>query len=316
MFKIIWIVLLVFFIISLLGACSKSPLDNTKPEITVIGVEDGAVYNTGITPQISANEEVTWDITLTKNGNIINYSRGDTISDVGEYILIIKATDNAGNEQTLASISFKISDDNTAPNVNITSPIDGSLLGENPVTVQWTINDESPYTWELYIGGATNPEITGNQNSTHSYTFDPVELFENYYGGVRIRVEATDEVGNNNDNYVDVIIDTRPDIVFGDNGSGNYWWDVNDGNLIIYVANNGPSTAGESRVKVNFNNGQKIDYIQVPSIESGANIELPGVDMPSIGGGANIYFDVILDVDNDVKESNENNNEDSDFLVT
>ena len=321
LFKIMSTVVLVFVIITLLGGCDNVPIadtiiDDTNPVITVTGVEDGEVYNTAVTPQISADEDVTWDIVLTKDGNSVDYARGDSINQVGEYVITIKATDNSGNEQVYGSISFKFSDDHTSPSVNITSPSDGDTIGENPVTVQWEINDESTYTWELYIGGTTNPNATGDQSSVHEYTFDPADIFESYSGTVRIRIEATDEVGNDSSDHVDVTVETRADLIFGDNGGGTYWWDVSSGNLIIYVANDGPSTAGESTVEVYFSNDDRTEYIDVPTIDPGENIELPGVEMPSVGGGENIYFDVILDVYEEVDESNENNNEDSDFLVT
>lgn len=318
-FKIMSTVLLVFVITFLLGGCDNGTIDevvdNTDLVISVTGVQDDVVYNTDVIPQISANEEVTWEIVLTKDGNSIDYNRGDTINQVGDYVITIKATDNSGNEQIYGPISFKISDDNTSPSVNITSPSAGVTLGENTVTIQWEINDESPYTWELYIGGTTFPNATGDQSSAHEYTFDPVDTFENFSGGVRIRVEAEDEVGYDNSDYVDVTIETRPDLVFGDNGSG-YWWDVSGGNLIIYVVNDGPSTAGESTVEVYFYNDNRTEYIDVPSINSGENISLPGVEMPTVGGGENVDFDVILDYHDEVDESNETNNEDSDFLVT
>lgn len=219
MFKIMGTVLLVFVVISLLGACDNGPIDTTAPVISVTGVEDGEVYNTSVTPQISANEEVTWDIGLTQDGTSINYEKGDTIIQVGEYVLKIKATDSAGNQQIHDDISFEIS---------------------------------------------------------------------------------------------------KPDLVFGDNGGGyNFWWDIDAyGNLIIYVVNDGSSTAGESTVEVYFSNDDRTEYISTPSIEPGENVGLPGVEMPSVGGGQNIYFDVILDYHDDVDESDETNNEDSDYHIT
>lgn len=317
------------FLLFALSACNGgdgTPIpdtDNTEPVITVTGVVDGVVYTTSVTPQISANEEVTWEIVLTKNGIEIDYTRGDTISQAGDYeFTIIKATDNAGNEQIHDPISFKISNDYTAPSVNITSPSGGATLGENPVTVQWDINDESPYTWELYIGGTTDPNATGDQDDPHYFTFDPLDTFVNYSGGVRIRIEAVDEVGNDSTDYVDVMMETRADLVFGDNGGEyGYWYDIVSGadyslNLIIYVANDGPSTAGESTVRVYFPKDDRYEYIPTPAIEPGENIELPSVEMPSVGGGDNIDFDVILDFHDDVDESDETNNEDSVSIVT
>lgn len=206
--------------------------------------------------------------------------------------------------------------DETDPIVDITSPADGAQLGENDITIEWDITDDSPYTWGLYLGGGV-VEATGDQDDPHTYTFDPADpdYFGSYHGNVTFRVEAVDEQDNASSDSVSVSIDTRADLIFGDNGNG-YWWDISNGNLIIYVANDGPSTAGESTVEVYFYNDDRTEYIETPSIEPGENIQLPGVEMPTVGGGDNIYFDVILDVNDEVDESNENNNEDDDFLVT
>jgi len=221
--------------------------------------------------------------------------------------------DDAGSD---IFVTLELADE-TDPIVNITSPLDDADLGNNDITIEWNITDDSPYTWELYLGGATNPELTGDQDDLHTYTFDPAapDYFENYSGRVVFRIEAVDDQDNESSDSVNVNIETLADLSFGDNGNG-YWWDINNGNLIIYVVNDGPSAAGESVVKVNFNNGDKIVYIDTPSIESGESIQLPAVEMPTPGGGDNIYFDVILDVNDEVDELNENNNEDSDFLVT
>ncbi len=207
--------------------------------------------------------------------------------------------------------------DETAPIVNITSPLDDANLGDNDVTIEWDITDDNSYTWELYLGGATNPEVTGDQNDPHTYTFDPADpdYFESYQGKVIFRVEAVDGQDNEGSDSVSVNIETRADLTTGDNGDGS-WYDIDNGNLIIYVVNNGPSTAGASVVEVDFNKGDEFVYIDTPSLESGQMIQLPGVELPTVGGGQNIYFDVTLDVNNEVDESNEENNVRDSYLVT
>ena len=75
-------------------------IDKTAPIIT--GVENGKTYNQSVTPVIQDDSAVT--ITLTKDGTpVANYKPGDTIKDVGQYVLTV--TDTFENTTT---ISFEI----------------------------------------------------------------------------------------------------------------------------------------------------------------------------------------------------------------
>ncbi|MFW5991691.1 MAG: CARDB domain-containing protein [Halanaerobiaceae bacterium] len=273
------------------------------------------VVDSGSAPLANAKVIIDDETKYTDSNGLIQFTdltgeKEYTVSKTG----YVEVNDTITSGTNTVEVTLELVD-TTPPAVNITAPESGDVLGEDEVTVEWTITDDSPYTWELYLGGATNPRATGDQDDSHSYTFNPADIFESYYGGVIFRVEAVDEQDYEGSDAVSVIIETRADLIFGDNGNG-YWWDIDNGNLIIYVVNDGPSTAGESVVKVNFNNGDKIEYIDTPSLEAGESVQLPGVEMPTPGGGDNIDFEVILDVNDEVDESNENNNEDSDFLVT
>lgn len=67
-------------------------LDTTQPKIKISGVEDGKFYKETVKPNIKTYEEA--DLVMTLNGNTYN---GEEISEPGEYALIAKATDKAGN---------------------------------------------------------------------------------------------------------------------------------------------------------------------------------------------------------------------------
>src|SRR6056297_274221 len=122
--------------------------------------------------------------------------------------------------------------DETDPIVNITSPLDDADLGNNDVTIEWDITDDNPYTWELYLGGFTNPEATGDQDDPHTYTFDPAspDYFESYHGGVVFRVEAVDNQDNENSDSVSVNIETRADLI-PDKRGGYYSFELDNGQI-------------------------------------------------------------------------------------
>ena len=73
-------------------------IDKTKPVLTIKGVVNNTTYNKEVNAEITSNEEGT--VTSTLNGKVYN---GEVINVDGDYTLIVKATDKAGNvtEQTL-----------------------------------------------------------------------------------------------------------------------------------------------------------------------------------------------------------------------
>ncbi|MCF8009318.1 MAG: hypothetical protein K9K32_06095 [Halanaerobiales bacterium] len=129
--------------------------------------------------------------------------------------------------------------DNTAPLVSIISPIDGEYLGEDNITVEWNIADISPYTWELYLGGASNPQATGDYDDPHSFTFYPSDpdYFASYHGLVTFRVEVVDSQDNSNNDSISVNIETRADLL--PDFRGGYWCfeTNNESQVIFYVKN-------------------------------------------------------------------------------
>lgn len=89
-------------------------IDKTAPIIFIKGVEDAKIYKANVTPIINVNEG-----TFTAKLNGKEY-KGEEIIAEGKYILVITATDLAGN--TVAStINFTI--DKTAPIISVTGVI-------------------------------------------------------------------------------------------------------------------------------------------------------------------------------------------------
>src|SRR5205085_1559435 len=82
---------------------------------------------------------VTWrlnyDFTALNDGDVVNYN--------------VVATDNAGNQSTVASGSFTV--DKTPPTVTLTGPTNGQVV-KTPVNLQLTVTDNDPGTVYIVYG--------------------------------------------------------------------------------------------------------------------------------------------------------------------
>ncbi|MCG2826214.1 MAG: right-handed parallel beta-helix repeat-containing protein [Thermoplasmatales archaeon] len=134
-------------------------IDTTIPAITISGVTDGAYYNVSVTPVIEIADLNLNTATITLNGEA--FVSGTIITDEGDYVLIVQATDKAGNTAS-KSISFTIDKtdpiiditgvaNNTYYNVSITPIIEIIDINLNTNTI--TLND-SPFT----SGGTVSAE--------------------------------------------------------------------------------------------------------------------------------------------------------------
>jgi len=131
----------------------------------------------------------------------------------GTWSLVLKVTDKSDN-QSFYSVTFDI--DNTAPDVNITTPAENDLLGNSDtVNIEWSISEVNNYDWELYLGGGTEPEATGTKNGPHSYTINDISsIYNNFDARCVFRVSAIDRAGNTAQHSISVLIDTiSPEIV-------------------------------------------------------------------------------------------------------
>jgi len=146
-------------------------LDDTTPA-TIEGIEDGAVTNEDVTLTATDENEVT--ATLYKDGEKVEYNLGETITEEGNYKLVV--TDAAFNT---SEITFTV--DKTAPKVNFGN---GKITDE-AFTIEVTDDNFDYMTiWNNKTGETV--KITEN-----TYTL-PDEAEDN----VRYKVTAYDKAGN------------------------------------------------------------------------------------------------------------------------
>lgn len=79
------------------------------------------------------------------------------------------------------------------------------------------------------------------------------------------------------------------------------------GNLIVTVKNQGSADAGPSTTRVEFSPGGPVD-IATPPIAAGQSVDLPPVGMPAACFNPDCNFRIVVDLNNDVDESDEMNN--------
>ncbi|SOC16591.1 cadherin domain-containing protein [Ureibacillus xyleni] len=114
-------------------------VDKTAPTITIDGVENNKTYQQ-VTPIITSNDaQAIMTTTLERNGTQVPFTTGSVISQAGNYTLIVKVADLAGNETTeIVSFSIYVPSPPAGPIVTPPSPpeqpIETPPLIENPNT--------------------------------------------------------------------------------------------------------------------------------------------------------------------------------------
>ena len=144
----------------------------------------------------------------------------------GTYHIKAGAFDKAGNNKTISSGDFVI--DKTKPNVDITTPSNGDLLGTGTFSVEGTASDDLTSVAEVKytvtkissIGGTYVSTVgSGTASGTSSWTFNVSGLADGFY---RLKVQAFDAVGNWKYKYHDVQVDTTaPDVAITAPGDGD-----------------------------------------------------------------------------------------------
>lgn len=81
----------------------KVVMDTVAPVITVKNVEDGKMYEPGVTPEVSVNEPLR-DLTVMLNQKVYD---GKPITEPGEYVLEARAVDYAGNV-SVKTVTFTV----------------------------------------------------------------------------------------------------------------------------------------------------------------------------------------------------------------
>jgi subtilase family serine protease len=105
-------------------------IDATAPVIEVQGVVDGAATNADVTPVVVVTEINPASITITLNDQ--PFASGSTLSDEGNYTLVVMVTDQAGNTVE-SQVTFTI--DTTPPVIVVDGVTPGELFDATPAYV-------------------------------------------------------------------------------------------------------------------------------------------------------------------------------------
>jgi len=181
-------------------------VDTTPPDIEIISPEDSEILDEDavVIEWIGSDEtsgidryEVSINYAGWLNVDMETSYQFQNLSD-GEYTVIVRAIDNAGNSAT-DSVTLTI--DTTSPDIEITSPEDSEILADDTVMVEWIGSDETSgidhYEVRLddesriNVGLETRYEFTGLSDGEHT-----------------VDVRATDKAGNSAMDSVTFIVDT------------------------------------------------------------------------------------------------------------
>jgi putative cell wall-binding protein len=212
-------------------------IDKTAPVITVTGVEDAKAYNTNVTATFKADEG-TAAATATLNGK--EY-KGEEITVDGKYVLIVTATDLAGNPST-KTINFTI--DKIAPVITVTGVEDAKAYKTN-VTPVIKVN-EGTFTAALNSKEYKGEEITAN-------------------GKYELIVTATDLAGNPSTKTINFTIEKPAPVIKAERLAGltrietsiaiakEQYTDNKPDAIVLATANDFPDALAGSRLAYKYN---------------------------------------------------------------
>lgn len=152
---------------------------------TISIIIDGTKYTTGITK------------TETTNGYSCEYTPVNALDD-GSHTVKFDAADNDGNTAVQKSITFTV--DTTAPEMEITSPVEGSITNVAVCVVSGKTNDATSSPASLTVNGKVV-----SINSDGSFSTE-VTLTE---GSNTITIVATDDAGKSTTVTRTVTLDTK-----------------------------------------------------------------------------------------------------------
>ncbi|VAW43731.1 hypothetical protein MNBD_GAMMA02-218, partial [hydrothermal vent metagenome] len=158
-------------------------IDSTSPIITVTGINDGGLYNQTVQANIAISDANLDTSQIILDG--VAYTSGDLITAEGSHILMVNATDLAGNTAT-SRLFFNI--DLTPPTVIITYPANG--IETNQVNTIVSGSTEVNAALSLTNGAYTDVLSTDFEGN---FSFADVPLTS---GNNVISITATDLAGN------------------------------------------------------------------------------------------------------------------------
>ena len=123
-------------------------IDVSAPVITITGVTNGAVRNTPVTVSYSASDVHALTVAATLDG--VSFGSGSTVSGAGTHVLVVTATDGAGNN---ASQTLTFALDFAAPLITVTGVTSGALRN-TPVVISFGVADAHPGTTSATLDGA------------------------------------------------------------------------------------------------------------------------------------------------------------------
>lgn len=184
--------------------------NNEPPEIELKSPRDGkTLASTDVTLEWEGSDadddDLTYDIYFDTNpdpgAGIMNYE-GESFEitdlDDGEtYYWEIVAFDGVDDtESAIWSFTIDLDKENSKPDIELASPMDGTTLASSSVTLGWTAEDEDEdhLTFDIYLDGKSDPDtlIAEGINTT---TFEVTNLSDDvYYSWKIVAFDGTDEV--------------------------------------------------------------------------------------------------------------------------
>lgn len=167
---------------------------STTPTITITSLHNGDVV--GRTVTVSGDVVQANLAQLTVNGSNVtvaggHFSTNVTFATDGQQTVTAVATDKAGHTDQK---SVTVTSDGTAPQISITSPVDGSA-GANPVTVTGTVSDANLDSVKVN-GTAAQLGSNGAFTATVPVTDG------------KVKVVATDKAGNSAEKTISLVVST------------------------------------------------------------------------------------------------------------
>lgn len=186
-------------VIAVTSPTSGSLIGSNKPTFKWTITDDDSGVNPNSIAITIDNSKITTGITktATSTGYSCEYVPASALAD-GNHTIKFDASDNDGNAATQKSITIKV--DTIAPELNVTSPAEGSVTNVAECVVSGVSNDATSSPASLKVNGKT---VTINADGSFSTTITLTE------GVNTITIVATDDAGKMTTVTRTVTLDTK-----------------------------------------------------------------------------------------------------------